>query len=202
MSGHPWAGWIDSPETVSLVWAAKKRLDSAWKRDRKDPARYPVNTSYALAVIEEALAKKTPDVTTKTDLPKWRKPRSLAELVPERFVKAIWEGYNSGTFKDAVARAAEFDNVGKSWKTFRTIIRAIEAAYLAGFIGPEVLPRTKVNILHTGLDKIAKAAGLEDQTEKGFAGFLNDICPCGIRNHREAVRKLSSRSARVRRAKR
>jgi hypothetical protein len=29
--------------------------------------------------------------------------------------------------------------------------------------------------------KVAKAAGLEAQTNEGFAEFLDDLCPCGIK---------------------
>jgi hypothetical protein len=61
--------------------------------------------------------------------------------------------------------------------------------------------KAKGDILHRGLNEIAKAAGIEDQTEAGFAEFLDDLCPCGLKNHREAVRKLASRSTRMRRSK-
>jgi hypothetical protein len=59
--------------------------------------------------------------------------------------------------------------------------------------GWEILRRPKVNILHRGLGEIAKAAGLGEQTNKGFAEFLDDLCPCGLQRHDEAVRKLKSR---------
>ena len=115
--------------------------------------------------------------------------------VPENVVKNVYEEYHAGTFRDAIRLAAEFQDGKKSWKTFQGIIRAIEMAYLALYFDVEILPKPKVNILHRGLDQIAKAAGLEDLTEEGFAEFLDDVCPCGIKHHKEAVRKLSSRSA-------
>ena len=199
MNKHSWAGWADDPETISRLWAARSRLKTAWEADQEDPAHYPINTSWALAEIEEAVGKKSPNRSAKSV--RKQRPETLADLVPEREVSALWEEYNRGTFKDAIGRAATIDchNTKNIWKIFQTIIRAIEAAYLARFLGPEFLSKPKVNILHTGLDQIAKAAALGDQTEKGFAEFLDDLCPCGLKDHREAVRKLAKRSMRMRR---
>jgi hypothetical protein len=73
--------------------------------------------------------------------------------------------------------------------------------YLVDYMGLEILQHPKVNILHKGLNEVAKTAGLGDQTERGFAEFLDDLCPCGLKKHREAVRKMSSRSIRMRRPK-
>ena len=142
------------------------------------------------------------DKNTTVRITKPKEPRSLAELVPEKLVKTIWEEHHSGTFRDAIRRAAGVHrDEQKSWKAFQGIIRAMEVAYLVSYIGDELLPKPKVSILHRGLDRIAKAGGLEGQTEEGFAEFLDDLCPCGIRRHKEAVRKLWSRSSRNRRPK-
>jgi hypothetical protein len=201
MGRHAWAGWVDE-ETRHRLWEAKELLKSAWDSDRKSPRRYPMDTSWALAEIEQSLAKKKPDKPTKISLRKWLNPRTLAALVPEAQISAVWEEYNSGTFKNAIKLAAEinYKNTKKSWKLFKTIIRAIEATYQARFLGHEFLSKPKVNILHTGLDQIAKTAGLEGQTQAGFVEFLDDLCPCGLKSHKGAVRKLSKRSARFRRA--
>jgi hypothetical protein len=201
MNRHAWAGWV-TPENKHRLWAASKLLKSAWDSDRKSPKKYPMDTSWALAEIEQSVAKNNPDKHTRTSLRKLLNPRTLVELVPEERISVLWEEYNSGTFKDAIRRAAQIDykNTKKSWKLFKTITRAMEATYLAGFLGHEFLLRPKVNILHTGLQRIAKAAGLEDQTKEGFAQFLDDLCPCGLKSHEGAVRKLLERSARIRRA--
>jgi hypothetical protein len=161
-----------------------------------------MDTSWALAEIEQSVAKNNPDKHTRTSLRKLLNPRTLAELLPKERISAVWEEYNSGTFRDTIRRAAQIDynNAKKSWKLFKTITRAIEATYLAGFLGHEFLSWPKVNILHTGLYRIAKVAGLGDQTKEGFAQFLDDICPCGLKNHKGAVRKLFARIARIRRA--
>lgn len=161
-----------------------------------------MDTSWALAEIEQAVAKNDLDKHIKTSLRKLLNPRTLAELVPEERISAVWEEYNSGTFRDAITLAAQIDykNIKKSWKLFKTITRAMEATYLAGFLGHEFLSKPKVNILHTGLDQIAKVAGLGGQTQAGFAEFLDDLCPCGLKSHKGAVRKLSKRSVRFRRS--
>ncbi len=202
MSQHRWEQWIESKETVKLLWEAKGLLKTTWEWDRKDAKSYPINTSYALAEIQESLSSRPSDKNTTVRIIKPRVPRTLAELIPEKIVKAIWEDHHSGTFKEAIGRAARVvEDERKSWKVFQGIIRAMETAYLVSYIGYELLPKPKVNILHRGLDRIAKAAGLGGQTEGGFAEFLDDLCPCGIRHHKEAVRKLSSRSPRIRRPK-
>lgn len=88
------------------------------------------------------------------------------------------------------------DNQDRPWKVFQGIIRAIEAAYWIEFFGDDIRPMPKVSFLHRGLKQLAIEAGLRDQTRGGFAEFLDDLCPCGLRNHREAVRKLESRAKR------
>jgi len=201
MDRHAWAGWVD-PEIRDRLWAARKLLKAAWNSDQKSPKQYPMDTSWALAQIEQAVAKNKPDKHTRISFRKLLNPRTLADLVPEEQISAVWAEYNSGTFKDAIRRAAQinYSNTKKSWKLFKTITRAIEATYLASFLGHEFLSKPKVNILHTGLDQIAKTAGLEGQTQAGFVEFLDDLCPCGLKSHKGAVRKLSKRSARFRRA--
>ncbi len=203
MSQHRWEHWVESRATVKLLWEAKEWLKTAWERDQKDPKSYPINTSYALAEIQESLSRRPDDRNTTVRITKPRAPTTLAELVPEKLVKSIWEEHHSGTFKDALRRAAGFDREGeeKSGKAFQGILRAMEIAHLVSVYGIELLPKPKVNILHRGLNRIAKAADLEKQTEEGFAEFLDDLCPCGIKHHKEAVRKLSSRSPQIRRPK-
>ena len=171
---------------------------------KKKLQTYPVNTSFALAEIQDALKKYSkPGTARPLRLRTPKTPKCLAELISERTVRAIWEENHSGRFEDAIMRAAptSYEDVAKSWKVFQQIIRAMEAAYRVKYWGLEFLAKPKANILHKGLDEIAKAAGLEDLTERGFAEFLDDLCPCGVRNHREAIRKLSRRSPQMRRPK-
>lgn len=138
MGRHAWERWVDE-DTKHRLWAARARLKNAWDSDRKSPKQYPVDTSWALAEIEQYVAKNNPDKHTRTSFRKLLNPRTLAELVPEERIGAVWEEYNSGTFKDAIRRAARinYDNTKKSWKLFKTITRAMEATYLASFLGAE-----------------------------------------------------------------
>ena len=201
MSQHRWEQWIESKETVKLLWEARERLKTAWEWDRKDPRSYPINTSYALAQILESLSMQPRDKNTTMRLAKRKKPTSLAQLIQENVVKTVYEDHHADTLREAIRVAGEVQDWKKSWRAFQGIIRAIEMAYVAHYFGEELLPKPKVSILHRGLARIAKASGLEGQTEEGFAEFLDDLCPCGLRSHREAVRKLRSRSARNRRPK-
>src|SRR2546426_9175189 len=129
MSQHRWEQWIESKEAVKLLWEAKERLKAAWEWDRKDPGTYPINTSYTLAEIQESLSMQRRDKNTTVRITKPKEPRSLAELVPEKLVKTIWEEHHSGTFRDAIRRAAGVHrDEQKSWKAFQGIIRAMEVA--------------------------------------------------------------------------
>lgn len=177
MDRHAWAGWVDE-DTKHRLWAARELLKRAWDSDQESPEQYPVDTSRALAQIEQSVAKNNPDKRTSTSFRKMFSPRTLAELVPEERISAVWEEYNSGTFNDAVRRAARinYDNTKKSWKLFKTITRAIEAAYLASFLGSEFLSKPKVNILHTGLYRIAQATELADQ-KKDSPSFWTTCVP-------------------------
>lgn len=159
-----------------------------------------MSTSYALAEVRQGLSTKPPSKSGPFRMPVPKKPKSLAELVPEKLVKAVWEDHHSGAFEDAIGKAIpeNFDEQTKSWKVFQGILRAMERAYGVSVFGIDVLPKPKVSILHKGLRQIARLAGLGAQTDEGFAEFLDDLCPCGLKNHEEAVRKLSSRSRRNR----
>jgi hypothetical protein len=122
----------------------------------------------------------------------------LAELLPEKLIAATWEEYNSGTFLSVVEKAARVDDTNneEAGQAFQSILRAMELAYFAKCLGHEVLPRTKVNILHGGLYKIARSAGYIGFTQRGFSEFLDDLCPCGLKSHGGAVKKLASRNRR------
>jgi hypothetical protein len=201
MSG--WEVYLESDEVRKVLWAGKTILRSAWQSDMEDPKSYPINTSYALGQIEERLRAGGRVVETRARIPTARTPKHLSELIPERLVRAIWKDNHAASFDQALKEAANIGRSGiplkTSWKTFKKIVWTIEHAYLANCYGFDFLPRPKNSILHRGLDQIARAAGLEDQTTVGFAQFLDDLCPCGLKNHKEAARKMESRTPRMRR---
>jgi hypothetical protein len=205
MSRYRWTEWIGSPEIVSFLWQAKEQLRIAWERDKKYK-RYPMNTSYLLGHLRGKLWRnasgKRPVKQQRKRFLVARTPRTLSELVPERYVRSIWEDQHSGNFDDAIRIAAQLgpDSGDRPWKVFRGILKAMEDAYYVAFFGHDILPMPKVSLLHRGLKKLAIEAGLEDQTREGFAEFFDDLCPCGLKNHREAVRKMESRSERYRAA--
>jgi len=203
MDKHRWAEWIEQQEVVAFLWRSKDRLERAWEADRQAPTGYPINIFHALNEIQHRLAMKRPRTSRPIHIPEPIKPKTLAELVPEKVVKAVWEDQHSGTFEDAISKSVpnNFEEHLKSWRIFQGIVRAVEGAYGVNVFGLEVLPRPKVSVLHRGLLEIANAAGLRDLTTAGLTEFFDDLCPCGIKNHKEAIRKLSSRSGRIRRQK-
>lgn len=204
MSRQRWAEWIESPDIVSLLSQVKEQLQIAWELDKKYKT-YPMNTSYLFAQLHGELSRnasgKLPVNQRRKRLLIARTPRTLFELVPEPLVRSIWEDHHSGSFDDAVRVAGQLGFTGgdRPWKVFREILNAMEVAYYVVFYGPELLSMPKVSILHRELKQVAIEAGLKGQTREGFAEFLDDLCPCGLKSHKEAVRKMESRSERYRR---
>lgn len=192
---HAWESAADSPEVVEILKKAKRRLSSAWERDRRYPKSFPVHTAAALDSIQAWVQRKAPQRPWEVPIASSKLPTTLAELIPEVVVKSIWELRHSGNFKAAIQEAARFDpdHSDRSPRFFKGILWAIERAYWVHMWGDDLLPTPKVNILHHRLGEIAKASGFGDQTGAGFAQFLDDFCPCGIKSHREAVRKMRSR---------
>ena len=196
MSLHAWEKWIESDATRKLLWDARVWLRTAWGWDQKYPKTYPMNTSYAISQILDELSKRPRIKDARVLLPKPRPPKSLAELIPEGLVRTIWDEHHSRSFDVAIEKAAGFGCKPNevSWKIFSQILRTMQIAYNVSRFGDDLLPKPKISILHKGLEKIAGAADLGGQDEGGFAEFLDDLCPCGLKRHREAVRKLRSRS--------
>jgi len=197
-----WERYLEFKEVGKILWAAKPFLKDAWEADLKDPKLYPINTSGAFAQIEEKLGVRVNASRTRL-VPRPKPPKHLSELIPEAIIKAIWEDNHAGTFVEALTEAANIGrgqvSVKKGWNTFQKIVRTIEHAYLLHCYGYDFLPKPKNSILHRGLDRIAKVAGLEGLTLSGFSEFLDDLCPCGLKNHKEAIRKMERRSPRTRR---
>jgi hypothetical protein len=202
MKPHAWEKWILSEEIRTfLLRECKDRLKFSWEADQKHPGRYPIDTAWALSEIQETLSMKPRNKKLRRGIYQRPKPKTLAELVPERLIQITWEENHNSSFESAIRQAADtsYKEPKNSWKVFRGIVRAMETAYLVYYWGPEFSPRPKANILHRGLDKIAKAAGLGAQKTAGFAEFLDDLCPCGLRSHKGAITKLGSRFKRIRR---
>lgn len=201
MSEPRWIGLVEPPEAWPYLLKAKKSLQTAWVWDKEDSKRYPINTLCALAQIQTDLS--APKAPKRVRLRILKKPTTFAELVPEKLIKALWEEQHSGTYHAALERAApaDFEKWDESLKAFQSIVRAIEAAYRVNFLGIELLPKPKVNILHQRLQQIAILIGLEGLTRSGFAEFLDRLCPCGLLDHKGAVRKSWARSLKTRRSK-
>jgi hypothetical protein len=202
MSG--WENYLESDEVRNLLWAAKELLGNAWKADLKLPKSYPFSTSYALGQIREKLRGKKGKPTRFRFFPQTKRVKRLSDLLPGKTVRAIWEEYHAEDFDEVLRKAASIGSrtvsAKEGWKAFKAIERAMETTYLVTCYGDDFLSKPKNSILHRGLDKIARLAGLH-QTTVGFAEFLDDICPCGLKNHSEALRKMESRTPRMRRPK-
>jgi hypothetical protein len=193
-----WEEFVEPKEAVPLLWEAKNLLKTTWGYDRVVSPDYPLNVSYAFerinaALLELGLPGRETDPSFR---PKLKSPKNLNQLVPESRVASLWEEQHSSSYREALKQAADVDlrDTTKSWKAFRGILVALETAYKARYWGIESLPQPKVNIAHTGLNQIARIVGLQGLTVEGFAGFLDDLCPCGLENHLGSVRKQWGRS--------
>jgi hypothetical protein len=194
-----WERWIESDEHRKFLWIAKKLLRRAWKQDQKVPRSHPINTSEMLWEILKRLSKHPRKTPVTAFLPAPKPPTTLAELIPDRLLEKIWSEHHSGSFTQALQKAAGFGcrPDDESGKIFSQILSTIEIAHNVQLFGYCVLPKPKINILHRGLEEVFALVGLDDQTAAGFAGFLDDLCPCGLKRHRDAVRKLRSRKKRA-----
>jgi hypothetical protein len=200
MSLHPWVGWIESDANRQILLNAKDPLRIAWEQDQAHRRTYPINTSYALFQILDSLSWRSRKTDKKASLPEPKTPKSLAELIPEELVRAIWEEHHNGSLNAAIGKAAGLGcgQYEMSGKVFSQILKTMEIAYSVNRFGTDLLPRPKTNILHRGLQTIAKAAISEDDLdEKWFSELLDYLCPCPLKRHREAVRKLQSRSKEI-----
>lgn len=186
-----WKHWVKSRDFQESLPTAQEMLKVAWGYDQEYPKSYPINTVYTLAKIEAGLSTERPPKRRRIRLRVRKPPKTLAELIPEASVRRAWEDQHSGTFDDAVRVAGSVDGSERARaKTLKGILNAIETAFWVDRYGPEILSRPKINILHKGLKRIAKVAGLE---KIHHAPFFNYMCPCGLRDHKEAVRKLEGR---------
>lgn len=191
MDKEIWKHWVKSREIQESLPIAQDMLKVAWRYDQMHPKSYPLNTVYALAQIVAGLSTERPPKRRRTRLLVAKAPKTLAELIPEASVRHAWEDQHSGTFDDAVRVAGSFDTSEKERdKTLKGILNAMETAFWVSRYGYDILSRPKINILHKGLKRIAKVAGLE---KNHHAAFFNYMCPCGLGDHKEAVRKLEGR---------
>ena len=198
-----WELYLESDKVRNILWAAKVLLRGAWKKDLRHPRSYPLHTSVALEQIERIFRKKEMRAAREKFFPDPRTLKKLTHLIPEKTVRIVWQDHHAETFDQALRKAGSIGRRGVSlkdgWKAFKAIERAMEIAYLVTFYGDDFLPKPKNSILHRGLDQIVRMAGLQDLTTAGFAEFLDDLCPCGLKSHKESVRKMESRTPEIRR---
>jgi len=192
---HLWKDWVDDDRVRDVLGEGAKRLKRAWTLDKKDPGSYPMNTAMIFAEIEEALKGRT-GLRTRSKAPPPPPPsESLAELVDEKVIAAVYEDQNEGSYKNALKQASE--GFGKGAKVWRKISRAVDAAYLIQHLGIEFAPKPRVHFLHRNLLSLAESRHLGGFTLEGVVEFLNDMCPCGKKHNEDAIRKLRKRWARA-----
>jgi hypothetical protein len=202
VSQHRWEQSVEPDEAVPLLWKAKAALQAAFRSDQLFSREYPLNVSYAFERINSDLSRLLRPKRTES-APQSRlslAPKKLAELLPENLIEAMWEDQHNGIYRDALRQAASANsnNMKRGWKAFQGIVHAMEAAYLVRYWGIENLQTPRVNILHKGLNQIALQVGLRGLTATGFAEMLDDLCPCGLTDHRGAVRQMWRRSRSLR----
>lgn len=187
---HRWKLSIENQDVIKLLEGTADQLRNTWQWEARNPKSYPLNSSYVISTTKSNLRGDSPRKLSK--IAYLTKPRHFSELLPEVQIKATYEDHNSGSYEEALAIACE-EPTKESWAAFQKILRAMERVYLASYFGVEMLPAPKVNFLHRKLLEIADLAGLGDLTYAGLVEFLNDLCPCGKKHTKEAIRKLRKR---------
>ena len=176
-----------------LLAAAKRELQAAWRRDKKYPKSYPLNTAGALAFIQEEMRTGKPlrfRRLGKVSKPKG-KPKRFSDLVPDRNIKRAYEDQHAETYSEALAEAWEAPRT-ENYRAIAQLVRAVEQAYWVSRWGMEI-PKPKVNVLHRRVLKIAALAGIGDASHRVLAEFLDYLCPCPASHNWDAVRKLRKR---------
>jgi hypothetical protein len=169
-----------------------KGLQWAWNLDRQRSG-YPVNTWIVFVQTQDSLLRGPSEVRKGVKAPPPPPPpQTLSELLSERAIAGVYHEQNEGNYRDALKRAASGDT--RSW---RKILRAIDASYFICLHGAQAAPTPRINFLHRNLLEIVDLVKLSDLMHEGIVEFLDDICPCGERHTKEAIRKLRKRYARV-----
>lgn len=191
---HAWRNWIDDRRALPIFDDYAELLGWAWERDQKSPKSFPLNTDNTFADLKAALKElKSGPFKGKRGLPAPPPPpETFAELIDERVLAAVYEDQNTGSYKDALKKAAKLSDGG--FRTFHKLLRAFEAAYLVCYSGDHATPKPKVNFLHRRLLEITELEILQGLTLSGLVGFFNDMCPCGKKHRVDAIRKLKSRA--------
>lgn len=182
-----------------MLEKAALRLKRAWNTDQQNPKSYPMNTSWILGQIKEALEDKHRVPTGGKLLRVPRTPKNLSDLVEDELISVVYEDHNQGTYEDALSHAAHGFRGSQKW--WRKILRAVETAYFIEYFGAEFAPMPKVHFLHRNLLKLLESEPLRGLTREGILEFLDDMCPCGKKHTLEAIRKLEERRTKHKRKK-
>jgi hypothetical protein len=194
---HRWKGWIEDQRVDKLMENLAGELKHSWKRDKKNPQSFPVNTWWLFVQIEEEL-KNEPDVRSGIKVASaLRPPRNLSDLIAERTIKGAFEDHNENSYEDALKLAAR--GQGEGYAAWRKIRRALDVAYVILYYGVDFAPKPKVHFLHRKLLEIAESEHLRGLNLEGIVEFFDDVCPCGKNHQADALRKLRKRIANLQR---
>src|SRR6266481_4528785 len=138
---HRWKDWVDT-RVREILESGAEDLEWAWKRDRKYPKSYPVNTWYMFAQIEEQLQNRPPKGVQSTGIKRSPPPQTLSDLVGDNIIRFAYEDQNEGSYKEALKHARA--GFGKGHRVFRKILRAIETAYLIELYNFDHAPTPRV----------------------------------------------------------
>jgi hypothetical protein len=197
---HRWKESLGK-KVVGALMNSGEQLAWAWELDMEYPNSYPLNTHHAFHEIKTRVGEcqsqnraQMPNATLRRGIRRALPPRSFSELVGEGTIRAVYEEQNVGNYIDALKLARSGDK--SATRTFRKILNAVEAAYIIEHCGDDSAPKPRVNFLHRNLLEIADLLHLNDLTHDGLVEFLDDLCPCGKRHKRDALRKLRQRRGR------
>jgi hypothetical protein len=193
-----WRGSVEDPQLLPILDAGAKTLVWAWSIDSKSPRSYPINTAHAFAQLEQQLRlRSVPNRGSDMPLPPSKIPGTVAELVNEKTIKAVYENQNAGSYEEALKQAAAATQ--ESASAWRKILHAIDDAYAIDSFGHEAAPVPRLHFLHRHLLLLAESEilGGGGWRQNALQNFFDHMCPCGKTHKSDALRKLSKRLARL-----
>lgn len=180
-------------KNAELLLNYAERIRKAWRRDKKGGEPYPLNTASALSELEAKLNGRIPRRLRFVPVPK--DPKRLRDILPEYVVRQVHEYLHEEPFTDALDQlhTMSFD------RALARIEATVTTALAVDLLGAGMLPKPRGNWIHRQILKVVRAAHPGKLSDTEMAELFNQLCPCGIKHNREAMKKFRSRWSRRRR---
>src|SRR5437016_10985434 len=171
---------------MSLLLASREQIREAWHRDERGKKGFPLNTAHLLWELEARL--KGEWRTRRIRFLAYSKaPRGLRDILPEKVVRQVHEYLHEEPFQDALDELHSANAAPQARERIQnTLVTALEVQQ----VGEQVLPKPRGNWLHRQMLRTVRAATPEKFTDSEMAKLFDQLCPCGTKHNREAMKKF------------